>query len=113
VNPCLSLSTYTPVETITFFEILEVSIKTFEKECPFFFCHRQHHLEPLYLDCAALQFLTSCFVFDAVGIFVKLQSYIVITFLTFLYLRATTHSMLFAAAFHLSGLCDLDLYEQN
>jgi hypothetical protein len=61
---------HTPVEAITFFENHEVSIKTFDRNvlfvdaidyiilCP---C-----LEPLRLDCAALQFLTSCFVFDAV-----------------------------------------------
>jgi hypothetical protein len=30
-------------------------------------------LEPMRLDCAALQFLTSCFVFDAVGILVNIS----------------------------------------
>jgi hypothetical protein len=65
---------HTPTETITFFENLEVSMKTFDRNVLFSDAIDYHSVSMPGAIASGLGSIAG-FVFDAVGIFVKLQSY--------------------------------------
>jgi hypothetical protein len=78
VHPCLSLPTHTHGNHNFLWKCLDKHVwqeRPFSDVINYIIIMRCPCLEPLHLDCEALQFLTSCFVFNAVGILVKLQPY--------------------------------------